>query len=113
MANPEHVKILNQGVGVWNKCREENPDIIPDLKNADLQGINLSGAKLFEANISGAKLIRTDLAGADLSKSNLIGAHLSEGYLNGRTLKSWWVDNEMTSPLRRNGSLSLHHLITN
>jgi uncharacterized protein YjbI with pentapeptide repeats len=52
MANPVHVKILNQGVGVWNKWREENPDIIPDLKNADLQGINLNGAKLFEANLT-------------------------------------------------------------
>ena len=87
MANPEHVKILNQGAGVWNKCREENPDIIPDLKNADRQGINLSGAKLFEANISGAKLIRTDLTGANLSKSKLIGAHLSEAYLKGANCK--------------------------
>ena len=87
MANPVHVKILNQGVGVWNKCREENPDIIPDLKNADLQGINLSGAKLFVANLSGAKLIRTDLTGANLSKSNLIGAHLSKAYFNGANFK--------------------------
>jgi len=32
MANPEHVKILKQGAEVWNKWREINPDIKPDLE---------------------------------------------------------------------------------
>ena len=31
MANEEHVALLKQGVEVWNKWREENPDIKPDL----------------------------------------------------------------------------------
>jgi hypothetical protein len=31
MASPEHLAILEKGVDVWNKWREENPDIEPDL----------------------------------------------------------------------------------
>ena len=33
MANKEHLKILKQGVEAWNKWREENPDVKPDLCN--------------------------------------------------------------------------------
>jgi len=36
MANPEHVEILKQGVNVWNEWREENREIRPDLREADL-----------------------------------------------------------------------------
>jgi len=36
MANEEHLKILKQGVEAWNKWREENPDIEPDLFELDL-----------------------------------------------------------------------------
>jgi hypothetical protein len=41
MANPEHLKILQQGVAVWNAWREGNPEIILDL----------SGANLFRADL--------------------------------------------------------------
>jgi hypothetical protein len=30
MANAEHLAILRQGVDVWSKWREANPDIQPD-----------------------------------------------------------------------------------
>jgi len=51
MANPEHLKILKQGVKAWNKWRRENPRIKPNLSNvvlceADICGSNLSGADL-------------------------------------------------------------------
>ena len=36
MADVEHVALLKQGVVVWNKWREENPDIRLDLIGADL-----------------------------------------------------------------------------
>ena len=51
MANPEHVDILKQGVEVWNRWREEHPNIQP----------NLIRAKLNEF-----VLIETDLRGAIL-----------------------------------------------
>jgi hypothetical protein len=36
MANQEHLEILHQGVEIWNKWREEKPDIVPDLSGAEL-----------------------------------------------------------------------------
>ncbi|WP_300000208.1 pentapeptide repeat-containing protein [Anabaena sp. AL09] len=81
MANPEHLAILKQGVGVWNEWREENPDIIPDLTEADLRGANLSDADLRDANLSNADLSNADLSGilcgADLSRADLRGGRNS------------------------------------
>ena len=76
MANEEHLKILTQGVEVWNDWREENPYIWPDFRGADL-----SEAKLSRANLDGAHLIRANLREADLSGANLGGAKLSRANL--------------------------------
>ncbi len=38
MANPEHLKILKQGVEAWNQWREQNPQTKPDLSGVDLGG---------------------------------------------------------------------------
>ena len=76
MANQEYVEILKQGVEVWNKWREENRDVRPDLI-----GAYLSGANLIEANLSGV-----DLSGADLSRAFLLGANLGGTFLLGTNL---------------------------
>ena len=76
MANKEHLKILKQGVEIWNKWREENPDIKPKLIKAELFDINLSKADLSGADFSGA-----ELGGAVLSEANLHDAKLSWAYL--------------------------------
>jgi hypothetical protein len=76
MANPEHLAILKEGVGVWNDWREKNPDITPDLSSADLNHANLSYANLRGANLRGANLSCMELSGADLSGANLSEAHL-------------------------------------
>ncbi len=36
MANDEHVALLKQGADAWNKWREANPDIQPDVQKADV-----------------------------------------------------------------------------
>jgi hypothetical protein len=79
MANPEHLKILKQGVAAWNNWRVENPRIMPDLKwadflRADLIGANLVGANLRGANLGGADLRRANLVGADLENSDFTNA---------------------------------------
>lgn len=71
MANEEHVAILRKGVEVWNKWREDNPKVRPDLSKADLRE-----ADLREANLSIAILSRANLRNADLSEASLIGAYL-------------------------------------
>jgi Pentapeptide repeats (8 copies) len=76
MANDEHVALLRTGVALWNAWRNENPDIRPDLGEADFFRENLSEANLSRANLSRANLSRAYLVGANLIGANLVGANL-------------------------------------
>jgi uncharacterized protein YjbI with pentapeptide repeats len=49
MANPEHLAKLKEGVEAWNQWRVENPNVQPDLIEADLRGANLTGADFNKA----------------------------------------------------------------
>lgn len=91
MANEEHLKILRQGVEAWNRWREENPDIRPDLSEACLVAANLCEANLRRANLRKAilrevKLSKADLTQAHLNFADLIDANLSEAILVGADL---------------------------
>ena len=81
MANPEHLKLLQQGVDVWNAWRAKEPAIVPDLHGADLQGADLHGANLRSTNLSRANLHTSSLEGADLSRAYLREANLTEALL--------------------------------
>jgi uncharacterized protein YjbI with pentapeptide repeats len=96
VANEEHVAKLKRGVDAWNAWRKENPNIRPDLRDANLRGADLHMANLNDANLrgailhmanlsganlSGANLHTADLSGADLRRANLSGADLSEATL--------------------------------
>ncbi|MEZ4766150.1 MAG: pentapeptide repeat-containing protein [Calditrichia bacterium] len=84
--NREHLEKLNGGVAAWNLWRLANPQIQPDLRNADLRGMNLScyildNSKLSGANLAGsncwqARFIRADLRHANLSKADFRDANL-------------------------------------
>jgi hypothetical protein len=41
VANEKHVEMLRSGVEVWNRWRDQNPEVIPDLSGADLRGADL------------------------------------------------------------------------
>ena len=96
MANEKHLEILKQGVEQWNKWREENETVRPDLKDADLHdadlsdanlgNADLSGALLLNAKLNGANLSRADLSGADLFNADLIVANLNRAKLRGTML---------------------------
>jgi hypothetical protein len=81
MANREHVVLLKRGVVVWNKWRQENPEIQPDFGEADLRGANLTLTDLREANLSGSDLREATLDECQLSKANLSGADLRKATL--------------------------------
>ena len=81
MANQEHLQLLSYGEEAWNRWRDSNPAIVPDLSNIDLRGVSLTGINLRNAGLAGAKLSGTDLSFADLH-----GADLSMAKLNGTTL---------------------------
>lgn len=64
-----------------------NPDVRPNLSDADLRGVKLGKANLIGADLRWANLCNVDLSGANLSKANLsdvnlIGANLSEANLS-------------------------------
>jgi hypothetical protein len=82
MANEEHLKILKQGVEVWNQWREKHSHISPDLSKADLRGTKLGKADLHEANLHRADLRGTILSRVDLRGANLRGAKLNRADLS-------------------------------
>ncbi|HET9282602.1 MAG TPA: toll/interleukin-1 receptor domain-containing protein [Candidatus Angelobacter sp.] len=94
MANPEHLEKLKKGVETWNKWRNENREIIPDLSDAKLNWSDLA-VKLSRVNLSKADLSRTDLEGMNLIKAYLRGAHLTDANLSEADLREAnlsWAD---------------------
>jgi hypothetical protein len=88
MANPEHLKILQQGAEAWNKWRKSIPFQGPDLKAADLCGLNLRSidfthVDLAHAELRGANLLSAKLRGADLTETDLREVNMQHAELEG------------------------------
>ena len=92
MANYNHVKVLKQGVTVWNKWRQNHPEVKPDLSRTNLRSAgcldmsDLSSANLREVDLCGTYLFGIILTGADLTGANLREADLSRVNLEGANL---------------------------
>ena len=106
MANPQHVKWLNEGVEAWNRRRKINPftpdlsgvsfapadrmaalTLSPSLSLAQLRHLprppaGWSKAKFNGINFSGANLSQAQLPFADLTDANLSNANLKHANLN-------------------------------
>ena len=110
MADKKLIGILKRrrGVSTLNRHRENSPDHIPDLKEADLaradlvganleradlRGVDLRGANLTVANLRGAQLCKAKLSNADLRGADLRDADLSEASLFGAHLLSTDMEN--------------------
>jgi uncharacterized protein YjbI with pentapeptide repeats len=87
MGNPDHLAQLKKGVAAWNTWRQENPDIHPDLSEANLRDADLHKANLTGANLYRADIMMVRLAEANLSKANLRWANCREAYLGRAVLK--------------------------
>ncbi|KAA5538851.1 pentapeptide repeat-containing protein [Adhaeribacter rhizoryzae] len=102
MADENQLKLIREGVKVWNKWRNENPGMPVDLSGVNLSGgnlfrinlqqanlreANLSGANLRKAKLNGADLIEADLREAKLQKANLSRVNLSRANLSGANLR--------------------------
>ncbi|HEV7905879.1 MAG TPA: toll/interleukin-1 receptor domain-containing protein [Pyrinomonadaceae bacterium] len=71
MANEEHLRILKQGVDTWNKWRQSNPEINPDLSNTDLSKSALCNANLNSVDFTGANLSDVFFEQSLFGKANL------------------------------------------
>ena len=103
MANEEQVKLLQQGVDVWNEWRLENAHLIDapykdpdvpvsdlielDFTSANLMNLNLEGAILSYSNFSFANLSGANLRLADLSPAIFIGANFTSANLSESNLR--------------------------
>jgi uncharacterized protein YjbI with pentapeptide repeats len=87
MANQEQVERLLQGSEVWNKWRQQNPEILPILYDVNLGNVNLHGANLSGAGLTRAWLSRADLSSANLNDAHIIDAHLYRTCLSNANLK--------------------------
>ncbi len=88
MANEEHVIKIKQGVETWNKWREDNPNIAPDLSKADIRGCKLQKINLINANLEETKLQYSNLFEANLEKAELSKAKLLEVNMQSANLKN-------------------------
>lgn len=71
MVNRKHLKILKEGVDVWNNWRSNNPEIEPDLKGANLQNLDLANINLSKTDIRSVNFIKTNLQGANLTDAKI------------------------------------------
>lgn len=69
--------VITMGVELWNRFRDENPELSPSLQSANLEGFQLQGFNLQRANLTHANLRNADLRGAELQEAGLQEADLS------------------------------------
>lgn len=92
MADEEHLALLRQGTGTWNRWRKEHPEIQPDLcstkalkvnlNNFDLSNFDLSGTLLIAAELNGTNFGGANLSGAGLARAKLCGANFTKANLS-------------------------------
>jgi len=90
MANPEHIQLLRQGASIWNRWREENPEVQPDLSkdatsNFEASLLVLSEAVTNEVMPGQAPAMVGELSELDLSRVNLSGANLARANMSRNT----------------------------
>lgn len=81
MANPEHLAILQRALtepdaSSWNSWRAENPELTPDLSDADLHGLRFEAfdfrrSNLRKAYLPGCSFLIPLLTDADLTEAKL------------------------------------------
>lgn len=95
MAKREHLRILKEGVQLWNAWRAEYLYIQPDLSKAKLKDRDLCGTQhepelgiplARGIDFSGVNLSNADLRNADLQYANFTAANLSNANLSGAEL---------------------------
>ncbi len=75
MANDHHLKILSKGVSDWNAWRTNSPEVVPDLREADLSGFTFGHLEdrgmTFGLDLRNTRFDRSILRNCDLLGANL------------------------------------------
>lgn len=93
--NKRHLAMLKKGVTAWNRWREKNPDVIPQLsgihlalgKYSHLEGYNLDNANLAGFHGTVVSFRRASLVGANLDKAEFQESDFKEANLTKASLK--------------------------
>ncbi len=85
--NPAHYDKITGGVHTWNKWRNSQPEVTPELKEANLRNTNLQRADLANADLQGADLRGVILSNAILQEAILFFANLQEADLTNANLQ--------------------------
>jgi uncharacterized protein YjbI with pentapeptide repeats len=86
----DFIKLLDQKPDVWNKCRNDNPEVWPDLSGMDLSGKDLSRRDFHYVKFRAAKLVGTNLSRCSLSSADLTLAQMQSSTIN--DTQAEWAD---------------------
>ncbi|MEW6261542.1 MAG: pentapeptide repeat-containing protein [Thermodesulfobacteriota bacterium] len=78
---PKPSVLFEENIDEFNRLVESGRP--PDLKNANLAGLDLRRARLAGLNLSGCYLRGANLSGLDLTGCNLAGASLRGAHISG------------------------------
>ena len=113
--NKRHLAMLKKGARAWNRWREKNPHIIPQLSGIDIylgKYSNLDGYNLNDANLAGfegtvVSFDRASLRRANLEKADLRECSLKETDLTEANLKKIVItDSNLNRAVLRKANLS-------
>lgn len=104
-ANPQHIALLQKGAIAWNRWREKNPAIQPELRRVDFNDIDCNDLSKYD--LSNADLREVSGYGTCFAKALLIGANLSSANLQHVNFQSC----NMTSCNLSNATIKNSHLI--
>lgn len=105
MGSDSHLARLKEGAAAWNKWRQQEPLVRPDLQGLSLTlaqkqwgetnggPINFAHAVLHDADLRHATLIRGNLEGASLSGADLSSARLGQANLSDAVISGVCFDN--------------------
>lgn len=83
MANSNHLALLGEGIGAYERWRQMNPAVRLDLRDADLSNFKFPKAHLIGAQLDGAVMEGVDLTMARLDRASLRGTILQGASLDG------------------------------
>jgi uncharacterized protein YjbI with pentapeptide repeats len=117
MANSKHVAKLKEGVKTWNQWRQDNEDIAPDLRGAELDGLDLCDVNFADVDCCKAEFRNCSFAyaiffGADLSDARIVECVFANADLRMCTWRGAQIyDSEISSCLAGGSDFSRSSLV--